>query len=162
MKGELAAVLRWITELLRDLRIPYQAVGGLAAISYGSTRSLVDIDVYVPDDTSLERLAAAAQKHLIREPAHYHDEHWDLTFLKLEWAGWTIEAAAASTARVWDRRSGSWRPAAIRFNRSETRLIEGVQIQVMPRAQLVEYKEGLGRDVDHLDVAGLRATDEAR
>ena len=162
MQSELAAALGWITALLKDLGIPYQVVGGLAAIAYGSTRSLVDIDLYVPDEGALGRLAAAASEYTTREPAHHSDEHWDLTFMRLEWAGWPIEAAAASTARVWNVKSESWCPAAIRFEESETRMVEGVELRVMPRAQLVSYKEGLGREVDRLDLALLRATAKER
>ncbi len=155
MAADLGDALRWITQILNDLAIPHQVVGGLAARAYGSTRPLADIDLYVPDEAALSRLASACGEHLRRPPAHHRDEHWDLTFPKLRWNGWTVEAAAASTAKVWDRRTRAWAPAAIRFEDSDVREVEGVRLPVMQRPQLVDYKAGLGREVDQLDLAAL-------
>ena len=154
-KAGLGTALGWARDVLLELEMQYQVVGGLAAIAHGATRPLVDIDLYVPDEVSLARFAEAVRVHVIRPPAFHRDDHWDLTFMKLEWEGWPIEAAAASTARVWNRNSGSWQPAAIRFEDSVVCTIEGVEVPVMPRGQLISYKEGLGRDVDVLDVASL-------
>jgi len=72
--------------------------------------------------------------------------------------GWEIEAADAATASVWDHRVGAWRPAAIRFGHSEVREVAGVKLPIMPRDQLLDYKIGLGREVDSLDIQALRGT----
>ena len=151
----LSEALRWITGLLEGLAIPYQVVGGVAARAHGATRPLVDIDSYVPDEDALRAVARAAAEHLTARPAHHLDEHWDLTFLKLGRCGWTVEIAAAATAKVWDRRHRVWRPAAIEFDRSEEREVGGVMLRVMSRQQLIDYKEGLGREVDRLDLDEL-------
>jgi len=155
MAADLADALRWIAQVLNDLAIPHQVVGGLAARAYGSTRPVADIDLYVSDEAALGRLASACGEHLRRPPERHRDEHWDLTFLELRWNGWSVEAAAASTARVWDRRTREWAPAGIRFEDSEVREVEGVRLPVMPKLQLVDYKAGLGREVDRLDLAAL-------
>jgi len=151
----LSEALRWITGLLDDLAIPYQAVGGIAAHAHGATRPLVDIDLYVPDEDALRAVARAAADHLTARPAHHSDEHWDLTLLKLRRSGWTVEVAAAATAKVWDRHHRVWTPAAIDFGRGEEREVGGVMLRVMSRQQLIDYKGGLGRAVDRLDVEEL-------
>lgn len=147
--------LRWITGLFKELEIEYQVVGGLAARCYGSRRPLVDIDFYVPDEESLEEIASAASSRLIRPPAPHRDEHWDLTFLALEWGEWKIEIAAADTASVWDRGAHRWTPAAIPFEESQIVEAYGVELSVMPKDHLVRYKKGLGREVDHRDLEML-------
>ena len=75
--------------------------------------------------------------------------------MKIRYGGWQIELAGADSARVYDHRTGSWRPAGIRFDAGEERMVAGVALQVMPRAQLIDYKEGLGRDVDRTDLEDL-------
>jgi hypothetical protein len=159
MAKRLGDALEWITDLLAGLEIRYQVVGGLAAVAYGSDRSLVDIDLYVPAASDLDRVVAAAADGVTRAPRRHVDEHWDLTFMKVVWGGWDIEIAEASTARVWDQRRGDWVGARIDFQRSETRDVDGVPIHVMPRAQLMDYKTGLGREVDRLDLQALAQTD---
>jgi hypothetical protein len=152
MPRDLSDALSWLSELLTDLDLPYQVVGGVAATCHGATRPLADIDLYVSDEAALDRLAAASGAHLVQPPRHHHDEHWDLTFLKLERGGFQIEAAAAASAKVWDGRVEAWKPAGIRFDRSEDREIAGVVVPIMPRGQLMDYKGGLGREVDRLDL----------
>ena len=43
----------------------------------------------------------------------------------------------------------------IDFSRSESSVILGVEVPVMPQAQLVAYKRALGREVDRLDLEEL-------
>jgi PhzF family phenazine biosynthesis protein len=154
---DLAAALIWITGVLDELGVSYQFVGGLAAMAYGSLRPLVDIDLYVPDEKALRAVAAAASEYMEAAPEPYRDAQWDLTFLKLMRHGWRIEVAAASGASVWDRRVGGWSPAGIRFSESRQRVVAGVAVPVMALDQLIDYKAGLGRDVDRLDVEALRS-----
>ncbi|MDX1646919.1 MAG: YdeI/OmpD-associated family protein [Longimicrobiales bacterium] len=150
-----AAALHWIIGLLDEQQIPYQIVGGLAARAYGARRPLADIDIYVPDEGALDAIGSAAEGHLVATPRRHRDAHWDLTFLELRPHGWTVELAAASSARVWDRRVQTWRPAEIRFELGEERTAAGVDLLVMPRRQLVDYKNGLGRAVDLVDLVEL-------
>src|SRR5436309_2993999 len=109
--------LRWIVELLRKLGVPFQAVGGLAARAYGAHRPLADLDFYIPTDR-LTEVAVAAAAHVVRPPAHYRDEAWDLSFMKLEYDGREIELGGADRARFFDQQAGCWRAARIDFTRS--------------------------------------------
>lgn len=54
-KERIASALAWIAGRLRELEVPFQVVGGLAALAHGASRDLADIDVYVPEG-ALERL----------------------------------------------------------------------------------------------------------
>jgi hypothetical protein len=140
--------------------VPFQAVGGLAARAHGGARPLVDLDFYIPE-RYLDGVARALSDHVVRPPSEHRDEHWDLTFMVLEQAGWRIEIGGAESARVRDSRSGGWVPADIGFHRSVTLEAFGVAIPVMPRSELLAYKRGLDREVDRADLADLtqRASD---
>lgn len=50
MRGTKAS-LKWITTTLKELNIPFQIAGGLAAIAYGATRDFWDIDIDVPENS---------------------------------------------------------------------------------------------------------------
>lgn len=138
--------------------MPYQVVGGLAARSYGATRPLNDIDLYVPDG-DLARVATLADPFVTRKPCHHRDGHWDLTFMKLAKGLWEIELGGADTARYFDGRRGEWIEAEIDFSDFQLRLAEGVEIRVIPFRRLVRYKRALGRPVDLQDLRELRAAD---
>jgi hypothetical protein len=122
----------------------------------------VDIDLYVPDEASLDRIASAAADRLVRPPALHRDEHWDLTFLALEWGGWKIEIAAAATAKVWNRHTEGWAPAAVHFDEGQIVETSGVELRVMPRHHLIRYKTGLGRAVDRLDLEAMQVSRSAQ
>lgn len=156
MDRSLTTALRWISALLDAEGIPRQFVGGLAARVHGARRPLVDVDLYAPDE-ALARIAAAAGDAVVRHPEQHVDEHWDIRFMKLEHAGWSVEVGGADSARIRDARVGSWRPAAIDFEASETHSVAGVEIPVMPRHQLVDYKRALGRAVDARDLREIDA-----
>ncbi len=151
MSGDLSDTLRWIANLLAELGVPYQVVGGLAARAYGASRPLADIDLYVPD-AALDRIASAAASHLTLLPSYHRTAQWDLTFMKVHHGGWQIEIAGADSARVRNHRAGAWDSANIRFDVGEMHEIEGIPLPVMPKSQLIEYKQGLDRDVDRQDL----------
>lgn len=75
--------------------------------------------------------------------------------MTLERHGWRIEIAGAESAKVWDSRTSGWRPAAIDFDAAELHEVDGVRLPVMPRSQLIDYKRGLGREVDRGDLDQL-------
>lgn len=154
-----ARALRWVTELLSGAGIPFQAVGGLAARAYGARRPLADLDFYVPV-SALEQIAAAAAAYVVRPPAPYRDESWNLTFMKLEYEGCEIELGGADGAEYYDRHTAEWRSAAVRFDRSVERAVFGVAVPVVPLEELIAYKRALDREVDRQDLAELAAAFE--
>jgi hypothetical protein len=151
-----AQALAWIVELLHGLKVPFQAVGGLAAKAYGAKRPLADLDFYVPT-ARLADIAHATAPYVVRSPSHHRDESWDLIFMKIEYDGCEVELAGAEAARFFDRRAAQWREAGIDFGLSIERNILGVRVLVMPVEQLVAYKRQLARDVDNKDVVDIVA-----
>ena len=151
--GQWVDSLLWAVASLERLGVPYQLVGGAAAVLYGVDRPVHDVDFYVPP-THLVTIAAAHPRRVLRPPSHHRDDHWDLTFLALEHAGIRLEIAGADAA-YRDGSTGGWHDAAIDFAAATPIRVRGTTVRVMPVGRLCEYKRRLGRPVDCTDVAAL-------
>jgi hypothetical protein len=149
-----ARALAWIVELLRDLDVPFQVVGGLAARAYGADRPLVDLDFYVPTNR-LGDVAASASPHLVRAPAHHADDDWDIIFMALEHNGCRIELGGADDARYFDRRADRWVDVDIDYDAAVEREVCGLTLPIMPLDELIAYKRALDRAVDRQDLAQI-------
>lgn len=148
--------LTWIVRLFEEKGVPYQLVGGLAARAYGATRPIVDVDFYVSAD-GFERIEPDLEPYFLRPPSRYEDEDWSLTFSRVEYAGQAIELGIAEGAKFKDHSRGTWEDAAIDFDAGVRKELFGVELQVMPRSQLISYKEKLGREVDRQDLNEMGA-----
>ena len=149
-----AAALAWVVGLLDRHCIPFQAVGGLAARAYGATRPLIDLDFYIPMERFPELLPEASA-YVVWGPEHYRDADWDITFVKLSYAGQQIEFGDAIDAYFFDRVAEIWVRQEIDFGASVWRDVLGVRVPVMPLPELIAYKRRLDREVDRMDLAEL-------
>jgi len=137
---------------VREHGVPYQVVGGLAARAYGAHRPLADIDLYVP----LDRAAGLLQE--IRPfvswgPKHYVDEAWDISFLKADYYGQWVELGdSSSVPRFYNKKGGRWETQWIDYANSASVSVFGVEIEAMPKCDLIRYKSSLGREVDMIDI----------
>lgn len=155
-RGWIDALLRAVTTLER-LDVPYQIVGGAAAVLHGVDRPVHDVDLYVPPE-ELGRIAAAVHDRLVRPPDRHRDAHWDLTFLALDDSGVRVEIAGAD-ALYRDARTGRWHDAAVDFSEATPMRLRGRTVRVMPIERLRTYKRRLDRPMDRVDCAAL--ADEA-
>ncbi len=150
-----ARALAWIVEALCEYDVPHQVVGGLAAWAYGANRPLVDIDLYVPFDLATG-LLREIRPFVTWGPERYVDEIWDLTFLKLDYDGQRIELGDSSTdPRFFSTRNGRWERQYVDYANSTSARMLGVEIEIMPRDELIRYKSSLGREVDLMDISQM-------
>lgn len=151
-QASIGSALKWLITLLDRHHVPYQVVGGLAAQAYGATRPLVDIDLYVP----LEQAKLALEEmrpYLQREPLPHRSDSWDLIYLALQFEEVWIEIGdSSSNPCFFNRVDQRWEPQVIDYTRSEHVKLYGVEVNVMPKDDLVRYKAMLDREVDHLDI----------
>jgi hypothetical protein len=157
---KIGQALRWIVSLIDHYAIPYQICGGLAAIGYGATRPLVDIDIYaaLQDSPHLQDLMNDIHPYLIRAWGPHLSASWDILYLALNFAGIQIEIAeATSNPRFYNRRDGRWEDQRINFAASKRMSLYGVDVMIMPKGELLAYKAMLDRDVDHVDIEELTA-----
>ena len=150
--------LRWILDKLNTHQVPYQIVGGLAAIAHGATRPLADIDLYVDYGKSAAFLAAL-RHHIYWGPSHEKDAHWDITYLKLNHLGQKLEIGDSNNAQYFDSVTKQWTPQAIDYRASVKKIVYNCAIDVMPLPQLIAYKSALSREVDVQDIEAIQSYD---
>lgn len=150
--------LKWITGILNRLDIPFQVTGGLAARLHGATRGIHDIDIYV-QGKSMAKLKEELQAYIEFGPTHYTDRHWDLVFMSINYSGQKIEFTDADRVHYFDSKNRRWVRKTIDFDQSVTREFHGIEVPVMPRKQLIEYKRRLNRQVDRQDLREISDED---
>lgn len=148
------AALAWIADILNCHNIPFQVSGGLAAIVYGSTRPLADIDIDVPDEC-LPTLAKLLADHVVFGPARYRDSEWDITLLTVNYAGCEIDLGGASEAKVFDRGTRTWLPLRVDLETAVRVKLFGVDVPVIVKEALIAYKRQIDREVDRMDITAM-------
>lgn len=147
--------LLWIVSILTVQQIPYQIVGGTAVHLYGGTRSIVDIDMYIPKTRGAE--LASILKDLISKPLqHYVEDVWDIEYFQIKYKGQKIEFGLSPGAKIYDKKSEKWIEQIIDFERSSSKLFHGLELPLMPIVELLKYKTILDREVDRIDVLDMQ------
>jgi hypothetical protein len=149
--------VQWISGLLRERNIPFLICGGLAAKGYGSERDLNDIDLFVPG-ADFSSVASAGQQYVSKAATHYREEGWDLTYVQFMYEGIKIEVGNADGARIFDASRQCWVPLNIDFSRYKTVCLLDLDLPVMLKEDLVEYKSVLSRPVDIEDIRAILET----
>ena len=155
MKKDPEGAFKWIVGKFRELQIPFQITGGLAARSYGATRELADIDFDVPEK-HFAALATALKEHIIFGPEHLKDDNWDLSLITLRYKGQDIDIGGAYETNFFDREKRKWVPLVANLATAQERELFGIKVPVVDRAELIEYKSKLARDVDKEDVRAIQ------
>ena len=150
-----AAALTWIVSTLNQHEVSYQVVGGLAALAYGGTRPLHDIDLYAPL-SGRPGLLTELHPYTVWGPEHFQDAARDLVFMKIDFDGIRIEIGdSVLHPRYFNAYQHRWVDQRVDYDRSRRRIVLGVPVDVMPLADLLDYKRGLARPVDRQDIAEL-------
>lgn len=146
---------QWIVGLLRDRNIPFQICGGLAAKGYGSERDLNDIDLFVPGE-HFSSVVQAGQEFVSKAAVHRQEEGWDLAYVQFKYEGIKVEVGSADGPRIFDVGSETWVPLNIDFSRYATVHLLGLELPLMLKEDLIQYKSALSRQVDIEDIRAIR------
>jgi hypothetical protein len=152
--------MAWLADLFRDQDVRYAAAGGLAARAWGATRPLVDLDFYVHGE-DLDRIETDLAPYVVRPLTGIRNDHWDLSFMRLEYSGIPLELSVAEGARYREAATGEWHDACPTFSACPERELLGVKLRIMDRDDLVEYKRRVDRAVDRADVAAIERAHRA-
>ncbi len=143
--------LSWIIQYLENHDIPYVVCGGLAAIAYGSTRSLNDIDVYIPD-AFFDSVVEFGRPYITYGPTHHKGKLWDLTYVQFRFQGQAVEVGSDNDCKIYNAADKNWHSKIINFDQYEYRTLFGMTFKVMPVEDLIHYKAILNRPVDIEDI----------
>lgn len=147
--------LKWIVNIFKRNRIPFQITGGLAAKAYGAKRKLFDIDIYVPEKY-MERVIDKTRKYIVLGPKHSKTKNWDLEYIKIIYAGQRIEIGSPEKTKMFDKERGKWIKENINFFKPETKEVFGLKVPIIPKKQLIFRKAKLGRKVDKIDLKQMK------
>jgi len=147
------AALKWIVSILHSKQIQFQIRGGFAAMLYGSSRELVDIDIDI-HNTDFEKILGDVKNDIVFGPDQYTDENWNFKLMTLEYQGQLIDITGE--AQIFDRNNSRWVDQAVDYTKSSHMNIYGITVPVIRKEDLVAYKAKLLRDVDKKDIESLR------
>lgn len=137
--------------ILNQNSISYQIVGGLAAKTYGATRDLIDIDIYVSGH-DFHEACRLCKSHLVWGPEVWKDSEWDCEFAKFEFEGQKLEIGNSDNTRRFDTEENDWVDEYINYHDFELQVYLDTPITVIPKEKLIEYKRKLNREVDLIDI----------
>lgn len=154
MSEKVKNALVWIKSILESEKIPYQIVGGLAVKTYGGSRPVADIDLYVPKSEA-HAILPFIEPYISRPLSHYIEEYWDLEYCQLIYQDQKIEIGLSPGTKICSKSEQAWKDLKIDYQCSVNKDFLGVSLPVMPIPDLIEYKTILGREVDLVDVKDL-------
>jgi len=159
--ANVSKALAWITDILSKEGVSYQLVGGLAARAYGSTRSVLDIDLYIPR-SDLSKILPHVSAYAVQGPTRFVSDLWDVDLLTVEFKGQEIGINVAEDAKIFDSIGGRWISTEIDFSDFCLLKVEGVDVPVMPLERLIKYKRILARDVDLQDIKEIQTSSDTK
>jgi len=141
----------WIITTLETRQTPYLICGGLAAIAYGSKRTLNDIDIFIPKTNYCE-IVAQGENYITFGPERYQDQYWNVDYTQFTVSGQKIEIGNSDGAEIFDSTKNKWVPINIDFESYSIVSAFGREARFMKKPELINYKRKLAREVDIVDV----------
>ena len=140
--------LKWIADILKKHDIPFQITGGLAAHAYGATRPINDIDIDIPEDRFAE-IFDEIKPCLVEGPARTPNPVWDVFAVTMDYHGQEIDIGGAYDTRILDVKTGIWHDAKANFATAEIKAIFGIDVPIVNKDDLIEYKSWLAIPGNH-------------
>lgn len=152
-------VLRFLAETLKENSIEFQITGGLAAIAHGATRSLYDIDleIYKAD---VERVRELFKEFIVEDwnnELEGPEDQFDVWIMKLTVEGVRVDINQVEETRIRSAEGDREWVLQLTVMRTEQKTIEGIELPVQRKEDLIAYKEVIGRDTDLEDIRQIEA-----
>jgi hypothetical protein len=146
--------LRRLVGILESFGTCYQFTGGFAGNLHGSRWPLHDLDVDVAR-ADLPRVAELLEPYTTQPLGLYVDDEFELQLLRGEIEGvlFDVSQAEEAYARIGGRRV----PLGVNVVHRQRAQVLDLEVWVQPLADLIAYKELLGRTADLADLRQLLA-----
>lgn len=151
MQPETKIAFQWVVNILRKHQISFQITGGLAAIAYGATRALDDIDIDIPE-SAFPLIQEEVSSYTIFGPASFKSDRWDLYLQTLNYKSQTIDLGGAYKTKIFNQLINEWQPIPANFDKAEIKKLFDIEVPVIDRTELIDYKTALNREVDQIDI----------
>ena len=137
----------WIITILNKHSIPFQILGGLAAKAHGAKRELIDIDITMPEK-DFHKILEDIQEYLVSGPQRTKEGQWDCEDIEIDYKGQIIELGGADKTKIFDKQKNKWVDFKVDFSKSVIKNILGLNLPIIPKQNLINYKKMLNRKVD--------------
>ena len=149
------SAIKYLVNLLNKNNVSYQATGGLAAICYGATRPLYDVDMDI-NKKDIPLIQKLLKQYIIDDYHHYKDDFFDMYLMRLYINGVLVDISQIENA--YSLTNGKKIKINSNIANSKLMKIAGMNIQVQNVSELVEYKLMIGRDTDLSDVKEIQSS----
>lgn len=149
-------VLIQVSKTLKENNIPFQITGGLAALLYGAKRELFDIDIDVPKK-DIQKVRELFKRNITEDIHHLINGKFDIYVMSLKIDGVVIDISQVEESYVIDK-NGNKIGGASDLNKAKLMKIDGLEIPVEDKNELIKYKQILGRDTDLIDIQQMTKT----
>ena len=151
--AQLEEALVSLAEFLEHEGIPYMVIGGMANAVWGEPRATVDIDIWVMPSP---RNAESVLRALVRFGAPLHN----LTQQDLEVSG-TVFQIGVAPRRIDIITAASGLQFEETFKKSIVVDIDGIQVHIPSRDDLIRNKRATGRTKDLADAEALESLQDS-
>ena len=152
--GNVDATFLWVCELLQKENILFQISGSVAAIAHGANRSIDEIDLFV-SAAQFPKVFRLMVNYVVDHPWRRVDAYWDRITLSLEHSGTRVTVSVAEGAQFREAATQEWLETEVDLEASETMMVSGIEVSIMPRDQLLNQMRRLDRDIDRKDIRDI-------
>lgn len=143
-------VLKKLVGILNDNKISFLVSGGLAAIAYGAKRPLYDIDIDVaPND--IPRTKDLFREYVVEDFHHLQDDILDIWLMTLNIDGVTVDITQTEEC-YYKGKDGRKIRIDTDLSNAEIRQVEGIEVPIENKQELIRYKSIIARDTDLIDI----------
>jgi len=154
MERRTSAALHWIYHILKEHRIRFVITGGFAARTYGSHRTLADIDIEV-HNKYFPLIEKSVHKFIVFGPKRYKDKTFDLLLMTLKYEGQLIDICGSDSEKLFDKEKGIWYKEHLDYDAISRKNIYDLVVPIESEKSLIKYKKKISRRVDKQDVKEL-------
>ena len=148
--------VKWIAKLLYKHKIKFHFHGGLASYAYGSKLRCNDIDLDM-NLSNMNNLYLIAKYHVIEKPwtGTSSNKIWKGCIMQLEYLGIKIDVADAKNTKMFNKKTDRYERFPANINLPTIKKIFGLNVPVMPKKNLINFKSKLRFPNDLIDLKFL-------